>query len=1180
MLSVGSVFSVALLLVLLSASAFAGDPIDSGFKNPPATAKARTWWHWINGNVSKKGITADLEAIKAVGIEEVQVFNVNLKDPQGPAIYLGPEWLELFAFAGTEAKRLGLELSFHNGPGWSSSGGPWVTPEYAMQTVVFSQLDVSGKQSLKTKLPLPEVRLDHYRDIAVLAFPKLQSDVRIDGLDYKNLSGRVRNHLYPDAKTIPDSAIIEQSSIVDLTNHVSSDGTLEWEAPAGEWTILRLGHTAGGNRNRPAPKGGQGLECDKMSRAAVDAFWKGGIAPIVEKIKSVDAKLSNCVIDSYEVGTTNWTPGFDQQFLRLRGYDCTTYLPTMAGYYVQSGEQTERFLWDFRRTIGDLMAENYYGHFRKLCHQNAMKLSVEPYWGPFDNMQVGAQGDIVMCEFWSGDIAFFDSPKFVASIAKLNGDTIVGAEAFTGLGGWVEHPATIKSIGDRAWAQGINRFIFHSYVHQPWDVGPGLTLSYHGLELNRLNTWWKQGKSFLDYVARGQFLLQQGQSVADVLLFTGQSSPNDAWLMPKIKSMGFDYDLIGFNSLDSLSVSQGMICTPTGGSYRAMLLPETVWMTPQVIEKLKELVDAGATILGPQPLKSPSLQDYPQCDQRVAELARKLWGQGNGKRGIQERSMIDFLQQSGVPQDFTTESGNSKELNFIHRRSGKTDIYFVASFRKQKRTERCRFRVTGMQPEFFDAQTGTIAEAPEFRFNVDGTTTVPVELDPDGSKFIVFRRPVSSPHHIVEATPEIQQSKTEPLSDLEIVDARYGTFLPDGLVDVTEILTGKIENNRLQANANRMLMGSDPAPGYHKELRVEYLVDGKSGQTTVKEREPILINDAGKGELEITRAVFGKFSEDVVGVPARSQWQDVTSKVKSLVAAGRFEIAVDDKLVVQDARPSSFKRSNALLGNPPVPALRINYFTDGQLKKQELGFGETLSLTRDLPGPRLVSRGENVHWLTPAPGRLTYRTAQGNAGTVEVKTVAKPMELSGRWNVRFPDHKGAPERATLERLASWDSSADAGIRFFSGTAAYHQPLEIPAEWVGSDVSLQLDLGTVNVIAEVIVNGKSLGVLWKAPFRVCLDGAVSKGVNDLEIRVTNLWANRLIGDAALNKDVKRRGPAVKQWPDWLVGSRERTSGRVGFSAYRHYSADSPLQPSGLVGPVIVRPFAKRVLKVKF
>lgn len=1166
-------------------------PIKTGFSQPPPEAKARTWWHWINGNVSRQGITADLESMKAVGIQEAQIFNVSLGDPPGPATYLSPQWLDLFAFAAVEAKRLGLELSFHNGPGWSSSGGPWVTAEHAMQTVVFSELTHAGGKPFAGKLPRPKAHLNYYRDIAVLAFPTPQVDgqdrILIDGLDYKTLSDRVRNHLSPDPKKIPAAATIQKSSIVNLTDQANADGTLRWDAPPGQWTILRLGHTPTGARNRPGPVGGSGLECDKMSREAVDVFWEGGIAPILEKLDSVDAGLTNCIIDSYEVGTANWTPGFEKSFSRLRGYDCVGWLPTLAGYYVDSGEHTERFLWDFRRTIGDLMAENYYAYFRERCHQNGMKLSVEPYWGPFDNMQIGQHGDIVMCEFWSGDIAFFDSPKFVASIAKLNGDAIVGAEAFTGLGGWAEHPATIKSIGDRAWAQGINRFIFHSFVHQPWDVGPGLTLGPHGLELNRLNTWWKQGEAFLDYVARGQFLLQQGQSVADVLLFTGEGSPNDAWLMPQIKSMGYDYDLIGANKFQSLSVVDGLICTPTGGSYRALLMRPTDWMKPETIQKLKELVDGGAVVFGPRPVKSPSLENYPQCDQQVQQLAQELWGTGR----ITDRSILDFLQQQPVGPDFDVQDGDGEDLAFIHRRSGSTDIYFVASHRKQRRQVRCRFRVTGKLPELFDAQTGLISTAAQWHRNDDGTTTVEVQLPAEGSIFVVFDRPVSTSGNLVEVTQVIQPQDVQPLPELKIIEAQYGTFLPDGLVDVTEILVGQIKHNRLDAAANRDLMGADPAPGYHKELRVKYQIGDTSAESQYMEREKVVLNQAGDERLKIVKAVFGKFDPSITGVPARSSARDVTREVQALVASGVVEIPVDRRWdqgrsggAGQDRGPGDADLLNAdVLGDSlggdslGTPQLRVTYSTQGQVEKRVATLGATLSLGRDVPQPRLVVINDEINWLTPRAGKLTYRIGSGDTQNVEVDSVPSTIELQGDWQVKFPANRGAPATASFQQLTSWSAEVDPGIRFYSGTATYQKSFQIPDELLQPEVSLELDLGTVCVIAEVTVNGKPMGTLWQAPFKIDLNGVVVPGVNQIEVNVTNLWPNRLIGDEHLPSDAKRKGPVVKQWPQWLLDGSDRDSGRIGFSPYRHWKKDSPLKPSGLLGPVKIRPYVRSVLK---
>lgn len=411
--------------------------LEQNFKNPPSSANASVWWHWINGNVSKEGITADLEAMKAIGIRGAQLFDVSLQHPKGKAAYLSTEWLDMFHFAALEAKRLGIELAFHNCAGWSSTGGPSITPEYAMQEIVYSEITVQGGKTFEAKLPQPQTKLNYYKDIAILAFPKPKSSERIVDLDFKTLAAKVRNHLTPDDKKISDDAIVKKSDIIDLTKKLGADGNLKWEAPKGEWIILRIGHTPTGAKNRFPTYGGEGLECDKMSSKAVDLFWDASIMSIINKLDTlIGTVVTKCHIDSYEVGTANWTSDFANEFQRLRSYDCNLYLPTLAGYYVNSGEETERFLWDFRRSIGDLMAEKYYGRFRDLCHQYGMLFSTEPYWGPFDNMQVGATADLVMCEFWSGSLAFFDSPKFVASIAKLNGNAIAEAEAFTDIGGW------------------------------------------------------------------------------------------------------------------------------------------------------------------------------------------------------------------------------------------------------------------------------------------------------------------------------------------------------------------------------------------------------------------------------------------------------------------------------------------------------------------------------------------------------------------------------------------------------------------------------------------------------------------------------------------------------------------------------------------------------------------------
>ena len=1124
--------------------------LEQNFQNPPPSAKPRTIWFWINGNVSKKGITADLEAMKKIGIQEALLFNVSLGHPKGNAPYLSSEWLELFEFAALEAKRLGLEMGFHNGAGWSSSGGPTITPEYAMQEVVYAKIIHQGGEIFKGRLLQPETKLGYYQDIAVLAFPNPKSKERIKDLDIKSLSHKVRSHLNPDDKTVSDLAVLKKSEIIDLTSKLTNDGFLEWDAPLEEWVILRLGHTPTGELNRFASDGGRGLECDKMNSKAVDAFWEGSIKPIISKLDTlVGSVVKRCHIDSYEVGTANWTPNFASEFKQLRSYDCQAYLPALAGYYVENGEETERFLWDFRRTIGDLIAKNYYRRMGELSHRHGMQFSAEPYWGPFDNMQVGEPADLVMSEFWSGTLAFFDSPKFVASIAKLNGSSIAEAEAFTDIGGWQRHPGSLKAIGDLAWAQGINRFVFHCFVHQPWDAAPGLTLGPFGIDFNRLNTWWNQGKPFIDYISRGQFLLQQGKSVADILVFAGESSPNDALLMPEIKAMGYDYDVIGSNKINSLTVKEGLIRTETGDKYQALVLPETPWMTSKTLGKLEALAEGGAIILGTKPQKSPSLQNYPDVDMNVLQRADKLWK----FEKIREQSIADFLKSSETLPDFSIEQGSNESVDFIHRKTKGADIYFVVNTQKKSRELSCRFRVTDKQPELWYAETGEITNAPIWRDNGDGTTTVSISFKSQGSVFVIFRKPITSKKHIVSATVEVQNLTLAPLPNLKIIKAEYGTFLPNGLVDVTEVVANSVQNNSLKVHATRDLCVGDPAPGYKKELRIKFKIGNEILEKNAMEREWLEVDAPNNGRLEILKAVFGKFGRGIDGIPPSNPVYDVTEKIKSMVIAGDFEIPIDHSFVVDGE--TNTKQD-----------LRLIYSTNGDEKTVTVSNGDTLKLTQPTPELKLVYRDAKVNWVTPFDGEITYRSSLGKTKTHKVKSVPEPIELTGVWNVSFPLKNGTFENTTFDELTSWIASTNDDIRYFSGTASYKKQFNVPAQLLQSENSLQLDLGRVKEIAEVYINGKNLGVLWKEPFRMNIDEVVQEGTNTLEIKITNLWPNRLIGDEQLALDYERKGTNVKEWPEWLLNDTDRPTERLTFAAFKHWHKDSKLLPSGLMGPV--------------
>ncbi|GHU98195.1 hypothetical protein FACS1894159_00320 [Bacteroidia bacterium] len=1155
---------IALTCVMFVVRAVAEDALRTGFANPPASAHAGTWWHWVNGNVSKEGITADLEAIKAQGIQSVTVFNVDMGFQNSGLHFLSPEWLELFRFAVLEAGRLGMELSFFNSAGWSTTGGPWITPETTMQTVVWSETTCRGGTLFKARLARPQARMDYYRDIAVLAFPKPRSDRRIDDLSQKSLAiiqaFAFKSHISPDPKQVEPSAVVHREDIVDLSAKVSGDGSLEWDAPQGEWVILRIGHTPTGRSVFPPIQGGGGPECDKMSRKAIDLHWERSVKPALDQVRDQIGSTVTCVFqDSYEAGCGNWTPDFDKEFLKRRGYDCLSYLPTLAGYYVESGEESERFLWDFRRTVGDLMADNYYGRLGELCHQNGLKFATETYGGPFESMQAGSAGDIVISEFWVHNKLYMDNPRFVASMAHLGGN-IAGAESFTNYGGLTNHPATLKSIGDKAWTEGINRLIFHTCVHQPWNVGPGLTLGKYGMDFNRLNTWWKQGRPYLDYIARSQFLLQEGRFSADFLVFAGEESPNNPFIKPEISALGYNYDFIGSDKILTLTVENGLIRTPVGGSYRVLMLPQTTWMTPKLLRKINELVRAGATVIGPKPIKSPSLTGFPACDNEVSRLADSLWD----SRSIRDITPQQAMAALSLPPDFSCETPD-RNLHFIHRIAGEGDVYFVATGYDSRSQQVGRFRVAGKLPELWDPQTGQISEAVWWRENGDGTTSVPLSFDPCGSVFVVFRKPAPA-DHIVKTTMEYAPPASRPLPGLEVILARYQAPLPDRLTDVTQILRDAIQNGGIDMMVNTSAFGYDPAPRNAKEARVEYRTGGVTHLISVNENQRLTIRAADGKQLEILRATYGRYAGRFDTIPQLHAVYDLKKQIADRIASGQLAFKVDNTLVGPGIDAADIPRE-----------LLVVYTTGGEQKELTVAQGHTLDLSVATPEPQFMSDGKNKVWaVTPCPGKFGYVTSSGASKSVRVKHVPEPVELTGPWEVTFMPGRGAPEGAVFDTLIDWIDSSEQGIRYYSGTAVYRKSLTLTKDMLRAG-HLELDLGRVGVIAEVILNGETLATLWKAPFRVSLTDAARAGDNLLEIHVTNLWPNRLIGDERYPEDYQRSGSVVRRWPEWLVNGTERPTKRVTFTTWKHWDADSPLLPSGLMGPVVIRTYVHAPVK---
>jgi hypothetical protein len=1080
--------------------------LEAGFRQAPDSAKPRVWWHWMNGNITKEGIKLDLEWMKRAGIAGFQNFDAALNTPKlvdKRLVYMTPEWKDAFRYATSLADQLGLEEAIAGSPGWSESGGPWVKPSQGMKKFVWSEAIVEGGKPFRGTLSkppsvsgpfqnLPIFDLlavmsgqtpntpQFYADTVVIAYKIPESEAPLDQSQAKvtssggNVDGSVLadgdlvkstslpkapvgqqawiQFEFPTAQTVraltfakggfgssledifgggrsgPDleasddgqtfrkittvpgdgaaehtitfapvtarffratfttpppeppgmefdadigfgnvtpatdykiaelkllsaprvnrfeekagfAAIpdlyafatppvspreaITKADVIDLTSKMRPDGTLDWTPPPGRWTVLRFGYSLTGVTNHPASPEGTGLEVDKLNHDDVRQYmntyldnYKSAVGPLMGK-----RGLQYVINDSWEAGTANWTDDIIAEFTKRRGYDPHPWMPVLSGRIVESSEASDRFLWDFRRTLADLLTENHYDQITDILHQRGMGHYGESHESGRafigDGMEAKRKNDIPMSAMWTQkpginkELYGYDADiRESASVAHIYGQNLVAAESMTASSGaWAWSPSTLKPTADKEMAMGLNRFVIHTSVHQPLlDKKPGISLGPFGQWFTRNETWAEIARPWTTYLARSCYLLQQGKFVADVAYFYGEDSNITAIFgdhFPAVPS-GYNYDYINADALiHELSYAGGKLVTRSGMSYRVLALdPRSQHMSLPVLRKIRDLVSAGAPVVGPKPTDTSSLAD----DQgEFNSIVAQLWG-GGGK-SVETRSLADVLESLHVEPDFQyTKPQSDTEVLFVHRKAGDTDLYYVDS--RQDRDEQfdATFRVQGRAPELWHADTGKI-EPVSYRVE-NGRTVVPLNLEPWGTVFVVFRK------------------------------AATATSL-------------------------------------------------------------------------------------------------------------------------------------------------------------------------NLP-----------------------------------KTTEQPLaNVEGPWKVSFQSDRGAPPSITLDRLSSWSENNDAGVKFFSGTGTYTKSVESPQDWFAPGAQLWLDLGDVANLTEVSVNGKALGVVWKKPYRVDVSGALHAGTNTLEIKVTDLWRNRIIGD---------------HQPDATT--------KYTFTSPPFYKADSPLIPSGLLGPV--------------
>jgi Glycosyl hydrolases family 2, sugar binding domain. len=758
------------------------DELSVNFQLPALPYRPGCYWWWFNGLVSKEGITRDLEEFKAKGLGEVLL--VNSSDGLGGGIphgvkFLSPEWRALFRHALKEAHRLGLKVGINLSSGWCM-GGPWIPPRHACRWFLQSELKISGPQKFAGALPLPGNR-DGYNKLVNAPGWKDYIDLPLEKLDYRDTSivaipAVSKNNNLPEfaaktnrkdasnfikAKDVmgpvntpwlsqPGDEAVPVQLVIDLTAQVK-DGYLEWEVPAGDWIIIRTGHRMTGSKLMIALPEADGLSIDWLSHEGVDLQFEHLGKVLLEEAGELAGKtLTYFCDDSFEDGFPNWTEKIVERFKHYRGYDPTPYLPVLRGYLIGSAEMADRFLHDYRKTVADCMADGHYKHFGDLCHRHGLEMQNEAA-GPsrsgtmcMDTLKNLGRSDRPQGEFWLG--LKHDEPggldeklgygtvrleggqnkvtKMVASTAHVYGKKTVSAEAFTSWRHWYDYPGSMKQAADRAFCEGVNRFLIHtSTASRPEDGKPGYEYGA-GTHFNPNVTWWNKSGPFLQYISRCQYLLQQGLFVADILYYNGDWAPNI--VLPKQREpRGYDYDVCNEEVLlTRLSVKNGRIVLPDGMSYRVLVLPDTHKMPVPVLKKIAEMVKAGATVIGPKPTQDPGLFNFPQCDQQIREIAA-----GTNYADI---PLKQFLQNIGP--DFKCEAN----IDFIHRVAGDTHIYFVANLANESITTNCGFRITGRQVEIWDPVTGTQHKLAKKEEN--GYTHVQLQFAPFQSWFIVFKK--------------------------------------------------------------------------------------------------------------------------------------------------------------------------------------------------------------------------------------------------------------------------------------------------------------------------------------------------------------------------------------------------------------------------------------------------------
>lgn len=744
-----------------------------GFLNPPLEARPRALWAWVDGNFSLDEITNEMEEAVAKGVGGFDIWDVqkvvdeNNVVPAGPA-FMSDKYLEGIVHAINEAERLNLDLGLVVASGWNA-GGSWTKPRHQTMGFFHSQKIVKGPKTINVKLDFPvlpdkvgkpgeeQTPIIHLNENGL---PKYYSEIKVIAIP-----------------VVKNSKVIKKSMVLDISDKMDVKGNLVWDAPEGEWIIKRYVCTNTGQPMISSTTNSGGPMIDHFNPKATEEHIKFFINKIEDKLgKPIgQSGLSYLYTDSYEVVGLLWTEKLLEEFEKRMHYSMVPYLPVFEGYTLENKNITKRFLYDYRKVWSDLIIDSHYKKATEICENNGIGFVAEAagpgmpvHNCPFESLKSSGALSFPRGEFWhiSDKNEYFRNTdektrnhflnelqviKGVASASHIYNQKYVEAEAFTGLNIWTEGPGDLKATADRAFCEGLNRIIFHTWPHTPKEAGkPGWAYSF-GTLINETRVWWPMAKPWMDYLGRNSFMLQQGNFVGDLLYYYGDSVPNFAPAKHINPSLGYGYDYDVTNTdiiINKLNVKDGKLVLPHGQEYQVLVLPKERYMNYEVLKKIEYLVKSGATVVGPKPLESCGLKDWKQNKSKVIELANKIWGKCDGKhitennygkgKVVWGKSLKQIMKEKNVDPDFEF-FGNveTTKIDFIHRKVKDAEIYFISNTSNQKIFGNAIFRVSGKQPEMWSPVAGNIIKSNIFS-EEKGKTILPFNLEAKGSVFVVF----------------------------------------------------------------------------------------------------------------------------------------------------------------------------------------------------------------------------------------------------------------------------------------------------------------------------------------------------------------------------------------------------------------------------------------------------------